>query len=461
MLSPEASGGAAISAFAGGVALDEELAFVQSRSVTVDQSAAAAPVEGKPSDGGTAGLRNGLAASLLVGVAVILAFVLLTNTWGHELELDVQTYKTITDAAPGFPDTDLGSAFTERFVSPWLAGTLAEVLPGDGLDWLWIIVVACAITTLALVLAICTRLRLGLVATLLCFALVALNPYALRLILAQPGPVDPVFVTGITIVLWALVAQRLAWVVGGALIALFGRQTALLAVPAAMPWLYAGEGWRERPRRQRVLAIAGIVAMLAVVYAAQKLITSSFTYEFAPSIPGNTILPVLGDPGTLSQLAGQTARVAAPLAVVTACLAGVLIGMARSGAPLRLPVEFWTSLLVAAAIVAQPFLISPNFEGFEGNVARLSALGVVPLTVALAYALRAADERLEYASGWAIAGGAVALLVGSLNDRGVIVGPDTNAQFVVLELIAAAVLAVLLAAQVRGGARGGSARRSD
>ncbi len=435
---------------------------MQSRSVTVDQSAAAAPVEGKkPSDGGTAGLRNGLAAPLLVGVAVILAFVLLTNTWGNELELDVQTYKTIADAAPGFPDTDLGSAFTERFVSPWVAGSLADLLPGDSLDWLWLIVVACAITTLTLLLAICTRLQLGVTATLLCFAIVALNPYALRLMISQPGTVDPLFVAGMTVVLWALVAQRLAWVVGGSLIALLGRQTALLAVPAAMPWLYAGEGWRDRPQRDRIRTIVGIVVMLVVVYGVLKLATSSFTYAFAPSIPGNTILPVLGDPGSLSQLAEQVARVAAPLALGTAALAGVLIGMARSGARLRLPIEFWTSVLVTIAIVVQPLLISPNFEGFEHNVARLSALGVVPLAVALAYALRAANEQLEHASWWAIAGGALVLLAGSLNDRGLIVGPDGNAQFFVLELVTAVALAALIAAQFRGRTSGGSPRGTD
>jgi hypothetical protein len=415
--------------------------------VTVDQSAGA-PGPLKPSGGGTGESKSRLGASALAGVALMLAFVLLTNTWGTDVSLDTQTYETMAVAAPGFPDEDLGSAFTERFVSPWIAGTLADFLPGDAEAWMWIVVIAAVVTTLTLVLAICARLELGSAGTLLCFGIVALNPYVLRIFLADHGTVDPVFVAGITIVLWALVAQSLPWVFGGALVALLGRQTALLAVPAAMVWLYAGEGWRTRPARERRLIVAAIVAMLGIVYVALKLATSSFTYDFSPSIPADTILPIVGDPGGLSAVVSQTARVAAPLALAAACIAGVLVGLARTGGALRLPVEFWCSLLVAAAIAAQPLLISPNYEGFEGNQARLSALAVVPLTVALGYALRAAGARLEDASWWAIGGGACALLVGSLNDRATIFGPETNGQFVALEVAVGVVLACLLAVAV-------------
>jgi hypothetical protein len=445
---------------AGGLELDQSEAFVQSRSVTVDRSAGP-PGAGKPGSAGTEDAAVSLRAWLIVGLIAILGFIAATNTWSDDLSPDTRNYKAIAEAAPGFPDQDIGSAFTERFVSPWVAGTLGDLLPGDAEAWLWVIVAVCVITTLVLVLAICSRLGLGETATLLCVGIVALNPYVLRIFLADPAPVDPVFTTGITVVLWGLVAQRLGYVVIGALIAILGRQTALLAVPAAMVWLYAGEGWRARPRRDRILTAGAIVGGILIVYLGLKLASSSFTYAFAPSIPGNTIIPIVGDPGSISDLVSQTARVAAPLAPIAACIAGVLIGMARAGGRLHLPVEFWCSLLIGAAIVAQPVLISPNFEGFEGNQARLSALGVVPMTVALGYALRAANEHLERASWWAIAGGACALLAGSLNDRGVVFGPETNAQFVALELVAGAVLAWLLAIHVGRRAGREPARAAD
>jgi hypothetical protein len=211
-----------------------------------------------------------------------------------------------------------------------------------------------------------------------------------------------------------------------------------------MPWVWWGEGWRSRPTRERATIVVSIVVAIAIVYAGLKAASSSFTYAFAPSIPGDTILPGIGDPGSASQLAEQTVRVIAPFVPIVACIAAVLFGAARSGTRLRLPAEFWCALLIAAAIIAQPLLISPNFHGFEGNQARLSALGVVPLAVALAYALRAANLQLRDLSWWAIAAGGAALLVASLNDKGVVVGPNSNAQFVAIELIAAAVLAGLL-----------------
>jgi hypothetical protein len=258
-----------------------------------------------------------------------------------------------------------------------------------------------------------------------------------------------VFVAGLAVLIWGLVANRLAAVVAAAVASVLGRQTALLVIPAAAPWMLLGEGWRQRPLPRRFWAIALAIAAVGVAYGLIKLGISSFSSPFAPSIPGDTVLPGVGDSLSVSELGAHVARVFAPLVVCGACIVGMLAGLAMGGRKLSVPVEFWCSLLVAAAIILQPLVISPDFPGFEHNEERLGALGVLPMCVALAYLLREAEPSLRSAPTWVLTVGALALVVTSLHDTFTVVGPASNAQFVALELAAAAVLAAMLAIAVR------------
>jgi hypothetical protein len=179
-----------------------------------------------------------------------------------------------------------------------------------------------------------------------------------------------------------------------------------------------------------------------------KLSITSFTYSFAPSIPSDTVIPVIGHPGSTSALATHLARIAAPLVVWGGAVAGVFGGLVLSRTRVRPPAEFWCALLIGASIVVQPLVISPHFPGFEANEQRLTALGLFPLCVGLAYLLRDTASSLRAAPAWALAAGAAALLAASLHDKFTVVGPHGNGQFVALELLAAAVLAVSLAVVV-------------
>jgi hypothetical protein len=396
----------------------------------------------------------GRSPAVVAGVLAMLAFLAATNRWyGWEegiraLEaLDVETYATIASAAPGFPKAEIGSAFTERFAVPWVLGSAGELvgvdprLPFRAMFALFVVV------TLGLMVDICGRLGLGAPSTLLCVGLFALNPYVFRAGAIAPGPVDEAFVTGTAILVWGLVAVRFGGVLTGAAVSILGRQTALLAVPAAAVWLYAGSGWRAQPRRRRLLAAAAPVAAVLVLYGLIKLTIPSFTYTFAPAIPGDTMIPVIGNPGSASSAATHLARVAAPLALWAGAIAGVLGGLAWAGERLRPPVEFWCALGIGASIVVQPLVISPHFPGFEANEQRLAALGLFPLCVALAYLLRDASPRATPA--WALGAGAAAMLAASLHERFTVVGPQSDGQFAALELLAAAVLGTTLALAIR------------
>jgi hypothetical protein len=400
------------------------------------------------------------------GVLAMLAFGAATNQWyGWDQgirateALDTETYATIASAAPGFPDTEIGSAFTERFAVPWVLGSAGEVLGLGPHTPFRVMFALFALVTVGLMVDICRRLGLGVPGTLLCVGLFALNPYVLRGDAIAPGPVDEAFVIGTAIVIWGLVAVRFRGVLAGAAVSILSRQSALLAVPAAGVWLFAGAGWRSRPTRERLVAAAIPVALVLLLYGAIKLAIPSFTYSFAPSIPGDTVIPVIGHPGGPAALATHLARIAAPLVVWAGAVAGVLAALWWSGGRPRPPVEFWCALLIGASIIVQPLIISPHFPGFEANEQRLTALGLFPLCVALAYLLR--DLEPMTVPVWALVAGATALMAASLHDRFTIIGPQTNGQFVALELLAAVALGATMAAVVGGagpGERGPSRR---
>ncbi len=390
---------------------------------------------------------------IVAGVLAMLAFLAATNHWyGWDQgirateALDTETYATIASAAPGFPDTEIGSAFTERFAVPWVLGSAGQLFGLGPHTPFRVMFALFAIVTLALMVDICRRIGLGAWGTLLCVGLFALNPYVFRGDAIAPGPVDEAFVIGTAIVIWGLVAVRFAGVLAGAAVSILGRQSALLAVPAAAVWLYAGTGWRSRPARERLVVAAIPVALVLVLYGAIKLAIPSFTYSFAPSIPSDTVIPVIGHPGSASALATHLARIAAPLVVWAGAIAGVLTGLWWIGGRLRPPVEFWCAILIGASIIVQPLIISPHFPGFEANEQRLTALGLFPLCVALAYLLR--DLGPRDVPAWALIAGAIALMAASLHDKFTIIGPQGNGQFVALELLAAAALGVTLAAVI-------------
>jgi hypothetical protein len=404
--------------------------------------------------------------AVMIGVAAMFAFLAATNHWYRWNEgiritqsLDTETYATIASAAPGFPDTDIGSAFTERFAFPWALGSAGALFGGGPHTPFRVLFALFAIVTVGLLADVCRRLRLAAPATLLCVGLFALNPYVLRGDAIAPGPVDEAFVLGTAILVWGLVAVRFSGVLAGAVVSILGRQSALLAVPAAALWLYAGSGWRARPARERITHMLLPIATVLVLYGAIKLSITSFTYSFAPSIPSDTVIPVVGHPGTASAFATHLARIAAPLVLWSGVVGGVVGGFAWAGERLRPPVEFWCAVLIAASIIVQPLIISPHFPGFEANEQRLSALGLFPLCVALAYLLRSAEPSLREVPGWASAAGGVALLAASLHDRFTTIGPHTNGQFVAVELLAAGVLAGVVAALI--GARRGAAHAAS
>jgi hypothetical protein len=108
-------------------------------------------------------------------------------------------------------------------------------------------------------------------------------------------------------------------------------------------------------------------------------------------------------------------------------------------------VELWLALLIAAAIVVQPLVISPDFSGYAGNEERLAVQALPALAVALAFLLRDVEQlgRLR-PGGLGLAALLAVLALASLRDRFSLVGPD-GAAFAAGQVLAAAACAWLLA----------------
>jgi hypothetical protein len=387
----------------------------------------------------------------LAVTAILLAVFALTNRWpgwtdpGNAFSYgDPAVYVRIARAAPGFVDDTIGSAYTQRFASHWLVGVFHR-LTGLELHQAYLIALVACLGALVLAMhRILAGLRLSLPAYALSVALLILNPYALRPYAKQPGALqDLVFVLGVAMLLQGLLRRRLPAVLLGLALAVAGRQSALPVAAVAALWMLAAPPWRELPRKRRVEMGALAVVVTAAIYVTTVRVAAPFTEPFWPSFPHDTILPLIGSlPSSASKLGTHVLRVAVPLLIPGA----LLVAASAAGRLTRLPAEAWGCLAIAASIVVQPLVISPDFPGFEANEPRLSALALVPLTVAVAIVIRELEERLGALRREAAILAVALLAAGSLRTVYTFVGPSSLAPFLAVQLAVAILVPLIVLA---------------
>jgi hypothetical protein len=331
----------------------------------------------------------------LVAVA-LLAFLLATSrwvAWSAQLRQgsDAREYVMMARAAPGLPDIRIGSAHAERFAVHYAVGLLAD---GTGLSLATayrLVALTCVIATVAALAMLMSRIGVGWPTRAFVLAVIVLNPYALRPSVMVTATVqDAVFVLALTIMLIGLFDRRAAVAAAGLGIAILARQTAILLIPPMALWMWFGTGWRDRRQPARILAavlsaLTGVALYVALIEFARR-----FDKPFAPGFPQDSILPVVGDPPRAQEVIPHVVRVLVPLIVPLALLIAALLGARprKELAAIKAAPELWLSLLMCAAIVVQPLLITPSFPGFGHNEQRLSALGLVPCVVAIGVVLQ-------------------------------------------------------------------------
>lgn len=372
---------------------------------------------------------------------MLLAFLLLTNrfkvphVWGN----DVESYIAIAAAAPQFPERAVGSAYAGRWVPHWAVGAL-QGLTGLSLHaTYWTVALGLVVGLLVVACAVFASADLSPGLGPIGVAAFALAPYAsIRATLTAPGLLqDLVFVLGLAVCLVGLLRVSPALVLGGIVLALCGRQTMLLVLPVAAVWILIEPAWSASTRRR--WWAAAVVGVGAAAYAAILAVAAGFDFPFGPDGLGDTV--VLDPPG-LRAAASHLGRTAIPFVALGAVLAAVAFVLARGRVRVGdVPRRVWLALAMWAAIVVQPLLISPDFPGFAFNEQRLAGLGLLPFVLAVVLALDVAVTRGLLGvrrTGSAIAAGVLA--IASLSHIFTWIGPSNLAQFLALQLAAAAVL---------------------
>jgi hypothetical protein len=227
--------------------------------------------------------------------------------------------------------------------------------------------------------------------------------------------------------LLGFVRGRYTVVLAGIAVATLGRQTAVPVALVAALWVFAAPAWRPR----RVPAAAGILLVPAGMYLVLRTVGAGFANPEVGDLHDLTVVGFLASPSLFVE---HVTRTAVGIAVPVALVSG-LWWRTRAHLP-RGP------LLVAAVIVAQPFLLGPASTG--DNEPRLVALALPALALAAAALL--VRVRLSARETGVLVG---AVVVAGLHPRYTWPPPYDSAVWAVLVAIAA--LVVLATAAGRDG----------
>jgi hypothetical protein len=374
-------------------------------------------------------------------LAALYAVVIATNSgFAQPPTDDALDYRRIADAAPQLPSNPLvASAFTARLSIHYLVG-LVHKGTGLALDTTYNVVFAVLMVLLLAVVHLLFRsLPVGDFA--FAAALFIFDPYSFRPYLLQTETLqDPVFVLGIGICLLGMRVRSTRVLLLGLVVALLGRQTAVVAAPVLAAWVLLDPRWRSQSDGRRAWpTAAAALAVTAVLFMAIRILCARFSIHFEPTGLHDTVFNLVsGLPGTATEMAAHFARLAVPLLVPLAVF-GTLAAVVGWR---RVPLASWACLALCVAIIAQPAVTDPRFPGFAFNEQRLAALGLLPLVYGIAVLL--GQTRRRRPGPWL-----PLLLVGilsleSLHHEFSWFGPQSLAQFLAVQLAAATAVAALL-----------------
>jgi hypothetical protein len=379
--------------------------------------------------------RRQAARPYLLGLGLLVVAVLAVQrwvSWGDAVRAgvrdtgfgaDMRFYEVIARAAPSFPDRHVLRPYAERFPVHWLIGVTGDAT-GAGLHPLYrvaeLVVLALVLVVVGLVLA---RVQLEPSGQVLALGALVASAYPVHYLLAAPGMLsDAVFLLGLALCLLGFARGSFAIVVGGLLVGVLGRQTAVPVAFAAAVWAAYAPAWRHaRYGYATATALAPVALWLVLHFAADS---------FANPEPGGlddlTVTGFLTGPGALAHHLG---RIALGVLVPCALAAGAWL-RTRGDVPRG-------ALLLAAAVVVQPLVLGPASAG--GNETRLSALSLPALVVAAGALLHGARLR-----GWETALLAAAIFAAGLHHRYTNVGIGRPG-WLALEIAGSVVILAVLA----------------
>jgi hypothetical protein len=382
--------------------------------------------------------HNPLAAhARLLILAALYLFLFASNAGVSQPPVgDALEYRQIAEAAPGLPLEPVGASYAGRFAIHYVVGLLAW--GGLSLDAAYdVIWGALMLAIFAVVFALLRDLSVSNFT--ICASLFVLNPYALRPYILQNNLLEAlVFIVGLGICLLGLRNRMLVAVLAGLCVAVLGRQTAILVAPVAALWMLFDPKWRTSRSPQWAWAIVSVLLPCALL-AGVTMFAAQFSSHLQPSVLRNLVFKRIPDlPGAGAELSAHFARTAAPLIVpIAAAIMLVLIVGFR-----QVTFACWACLLIAAAIAGQPAILDLSWPGMAFNEQRLAAMALLALVCAVAILLEQTNSRRP---GFGVPILIAVVAVASLHHLYSSFGPRSLAQFVVLQLTAAAGVAWLLA----------------
>ena len=374
--------------------------------------------------------------ALIAGAVILLA----TNKDFAQMPVhDAVEYRRIASAAPGLPTQRVGSAFSGRFFIHYLIGLIAH-FTGASVDVVYALVLGILIIAI-LVITYLLFEHLGVSEFTICTALLVLNPFSLRPYLQQTEILQDVFfVLGLGICLFGLQKHSARVLITGLVVAVLGRQTAILVAPASAIWILCDPRWqlgagRRRPWPTALFGVAVTFAIFGIISVWSK----RFSYDYEPSPLHDSIMNLVVElPASAAKLVGHFARTAIPLVVAFAVFCALLFIVGRRN--VNFPT--WGGILIAAAITVQPAAIDPRFPGFVSNEQRLAALAILPLVYAVATLFGKTQRRRH--GPWLVVSIVALILAASLNPKYTSIGPSSLPQFIAVELIVALAVATMI-----------------
>ena len=341
---------------------------------------------------------------------LLCAMTLLTNRWlsyqdGIEIlkAADTHSYMTIAKAAPALPqlppDALLPTNHSARLLAPYLVGTAAKYTGASVEAMFLVLTLVCFFVVVWSLHRALERVGVSDEHYVLVMATLICNPYMFRYYLAVPAMVnDIVFVAGLSLTLLGLVKGSFSATIVGVLVAVVGRQNALVFLPAAASWILFGTAWAARPFARRLAHSAVLVGVTVGVYAGISLIIAPFSVRGmeGDALTGLVRWVVTDGSGKLGQFVEYCLRSAICLFFPIAMLLGAAFGAGRGGQMnavssaigffRAMPREFWLAVLFVAALFGFAFLGGP--ELFMSGVTRYVSHALPAAALALALALR-------------------------------------------------------------------------
>lgn len=346
---------------------------------------------------------------------IMLLSVIFTNRWlvnDSDMSIhqfDSKSYLQIAESAPDFPqEVHVSYPFApdsvakipyhhaQRFAVPFAIGLVAHASNISVENIFIVFQIAFVSAILLLLFKIALYIGLPPPNALLLPLFFLCNPYTTRFFFAAtPMIPDMVFMLGLTVILYGLVRISSIEVFLGVLIAIFGRQTALLLLPGIFLWIFVMEDWKKVVLTKKILLCSAVFLVISGWYFYSGAIASSFAGKNYNAEHLTGLIHWLGffHSSQTTEFFAQSSfslKVLGEfifrgiLSLLPALLTSIVLYI--SGEKVFRFRELIVLALLILSVIVQPFLAGPVITG--NTIIRLTALALPILLVLLAKLLK-------------------------------------------------------------------------